>query len=203
MSFTQKLGLFIFILITCVYVYFSFFSNEDFKFDFNRNKELEPIEDFRPQDIEPLEEITKEQQEVQGVKTVKIFVYDTNGNMRSVSRKCDTNKEKSCFAFAIKELVLAPTKYEKSKGIVSEIPSSTKIISVREGNSNIMIDLNSSFESGGGSDTIYRRLKQLIKTANTNTTLPVYLYINGKQVDVIGGDGVMIKQPLNERSLDE
>ena len=123
--------------------------------------------------------------------------------MRSVTRKCDTAKEKSCFAFAIKELISAPTKYEKSKGIVSEIPASTRVISVREGSSNVMIDLTSAFESGGGSDTIYRRIKQLIKTANTNTNLPVYLYINGKQVDVIGGDGIMLKQPLNERSLDE
>ena len=203
MSFAQKLGLFALIIITCVYVYLSFFNHDGFNFDFNKNKELPPIEDFQPQDVEPLEDISKEEQEETGIKTVKIFVYDSKGSMRSLSRKCDTQKEKSCFAFAIKELVSAPTKYEKSKGIISEIPSSTKIISIREGNSNIMIDLNSAFESGGGSDTIYRRIKQLIKTANTNTSMPVYLYINGKQVDVIGGDGVMLKQPLNERSLDE
>jgi spore germination protein GerM len=66
-----------------------------------------------------------------------------------------------------------------------------------------MIDLTSAFESGGGTDSTYRRVRQLIKTANANTKLPVYLYINGKQASVIGGDGIMIKQPLNERSLDE
>ena len=33
--------------------------------------------------------------------------------------------------------------------------------------------------------------------------LPTYLYINGKQANVIGGEGIMIKQPLNERSFDE
>ena len=44
---------------------------------------------------------------------------------------------------------------------------------------------------------------QIIKTANSNTKLPAYLYVNGHQANVIGGEGVMVKQPLNERSLDE
>ena len=111
--------------------------------------------------------------------------------------------EKSCFAFAIKELVSAPTKWEKSKGFTSEIPQGTKILSVREGEGSIMIDLSSAFEAGGGAESTYTRVKQVIKTAKSNTNLPVYLYINGKQADVIGGEGIMIKQPLSERSLDD
>ena len=47
------------------------------------------------------------------------------------------------------------------------------------------------------------RIKQIIKTANSYSSTPTYLYINGKQANVIGGEGVMLKQPLNERSLDE
>ena len=30
---------------------------------------------------------------------------------------------------------------------------------------------------------------------------PVYLYINGKQANVVGGEGIMIKQPLDEGSI--
>ena len=66
-----------------------------------------------------------------------------------------------------------------------------------------MIDLSSNFESGGGAESTYTRVKQIIKTANANTNTPTYLYINGKQANVIGGEGIMIKQPLNERSFDE
>ena len=66
-----------------------------------------------------------------------------------------------------------------------------------------MIDLSSAFEGGGGTESTYTRVRQLIKTAKANTNLPVYLYINGKQADVIGGEGIMIKQPLSERSLDD
>ena len=63
--------------------------------------------------------------------------------------------------------------------------------------------MSSDFETGGGAESTYYRVKQVIKTANANTSSPVYLYINGKQANVIGGEGIMLKQPLNERSLDE
>ena len=138
-----------------------------------------------------------------GQKTVKIFVVDNSGNLRGVNRTCDVANEKSCFEFAIKELMQAPTKWEKSKGLSSEIPQGTKVISIRESSDSIMIDLSANFESGGGAESTYTRVKQIIKTANANTSIPTYLYINGKQANVIGGEGIMIKQPLNERSFDE
>ena len=97
----------------------------------------------------------------------------------------------------------APTKWEKSKGLTSEIPQGTKVLSIRESSGSIMIDLSSNFESGGGAESTYTRIKQVIKTANANTSIPTYLYINGRQANVIGGEGIMIKQPLSERSFDE
>ena len=97
----------------------------------------------------------------------------------------------------------APSKWEKSKGFVSESPAGTKLLSVRESKGNILIDLSSDFETGGGAESTYTRVKQIIKTANANTSTPVYLYINGRQANVIGGVGVMVKQPLNDKSLDD
>ena len=73
----------------------------------------------------------------------------------------------------------------------------------REGDGNIMIDLSSAFEGVGGAESTYTRVRQVIKTAKANTSQPVYLYINSRQADVIGGEGIMIKQPLSERSLDD
>ena len=55
----------------------------------------------------------------------------------------------------------------------------------------------------GGAESTYTRIHQVIKTANANTSIPTYLYINGRQANVIGGEGIMIKQPLSERSFDE
>ena len=44
---------------------------------------------------------------------------------------------------------------------------------------------------------------QLIKTVNKNSLKPVYLYIDGQQANVIGGEGLMLKQPLRGNSLDD
>ena len=198
MNFSQRLGLFCLIVISVVYIYF-FFNQEGFNFKHNQSElpENEVVENPNSQgnnDVNSSED---------NIKTIKIYLTDSKGNIKQVTRKCDSKVEKSCFNYAIKELIQAPTKWEKSKGFSSEIPSDTRILSVREGSDNILIDLSSAFESGGGAESIYIRVKQLIKTAKANTNQPVYLYINGKQADVIGGEGVMIKQPLSERSLDD
>lgn len=205
MNFSQKLGLFILILITIAYIYFSFINKSGFDFIENDHQtDLENFEEFNPIDnvSPPIEDI---QQEVsnKNIKKVKIFILDEKGSLRSVNRECDTAKETSCFEFAMRELVNAPSKWEKSKGFSSEIPQGTKVLSIRESAGNILVDLSSTFESGGGAESTYTKINQVIKTANANTKLPVFLYINGKQANVIGGEGVMIKQPLNERSLDE
>lgn len=199
MNFSQRLGLFCLILISIAYIYFSYFNKEGFRFNIPSNNHQNEINEntYAPEEDEPAVNDKKE------VKTVKIYVTDSKGNLHSLTRKCDTGTEKSCFNFAIRELIQGPTNWEKSKGFSSEIPTDTKILSIREGGNNILIDLSSAFESGGGAESIYIRIKQLIKTAKSNTSQPVFLYINGKQADVIGGEGIMIKQPLSERSLDE
>lgn len=200
MNFSQKLGLFILILISALYLYFSFLSGGIKLPEFNQNTN-------KPENYNPLDNNQNPEQDIKetnkGSKNIKIFIIDKSGDIRSVNRTCDMSVENSCFEYAIKELLLSPSKWEKSKGFTSEIPQGTKLLSVRESSGSILLDLSSDFETGGGAESTYMRIKQIIKTVNSNSVKPVYLYINGKQANVIGGEGVMLKQPLNERSLDE
>jgi len=202
MNFSQKLGLLILIVIAVAYVYFSFFAAEGFHFNVPQRMPAEEHDNYPFMPSEEEEAQPPVSQKKSTIKTVKIFVANSDGKLRSVNRECDTAVQKSCFEFAIKELLQAPSKWEKSKGFTSEIPAGTKMLSVREGEGSIMIDLSSAFEAGGGAESTYTRVLQIIKTARANTNLPVYLYINGKQADVIGGEGIMIKQPLSEKSLE-
>ena len=193
MSFSQRFCLFIFIAITITYVYTAFFNNNEKKsdeIDFSPTKTISKFEKEEPNNDK-------------STKNIKIFLLDKAGNIRAVNRTCKKTEAKSCFKHSIEELISAPTRWEKDKGFTSEIPVNTKILSIRESSNSIMIDLSSDFESGGGAESTYTRIQQIIKTANANTSLPTYLYINGKQANVIGGEGIMIKQPLNERSFDE
>ena len=197
MRFLQKLCLLILIAISVAYVYFSYFDGklEIPNYDINKSTPS----------YSPIKNTTQNEETkfVKQEKNIKIYLLDDSGNLKAVNRVCNTENENSCFKFAIKELISAPTKWEKSKGFTSEIPVGTKILSIRESSNSIMIDLSQNFESGGGAESTYTRVKQIIKTANANTSIPTYLYINGKQANVIGGEGIMIKQPLNERSFDE
>lgn len=199
MNFSQRLGLFILIIISVSYVYFSFFKDGIKSPNYNQ----EQADTYNPMVNFSQEDKNEEKLEKQTTKNVKIFLLDEKGNLKAVNRTCDSNIEKSCFEYAIKELMLAPTRWEKSKGYTSEIPQGTKVISIRESSNSVMIDLSQTFEAGGGAESTYMRVKQIIKTANSNTSRPTYLYINGRQANVIGGEGIMIKQPLNERSFDE
>ena len=133
------------------------------------------------------------------------FTKMTNGKDVYVAASRKLPKDCNCSAveYAVKMLFSGPTRYERKQGVYSEVPSTTKLISYNETPSRININLSDDFGFGGGGDSLYKRTYQLIKTVNHNTRKPVYLYLNGKKADVIGGEGLMLKQPLRSNSLEE
>ncbi len=137
---------------------------------------------------------------------VNVFFIGQNDNReevyKAVNREYDKDVDGSKIKFAINALISGPKQNEKLKGVYTEIPVGTRIISINETSDKVVINLNSAFEQGGGTESIYKRLNQIIKTAKRNTTKPVYLYIEGNKAEVIGGEGIMITQPLNENSLE-
>jgi len=137
---------------------------------------------------------------------VNVFFIGQNANKeevyKAVNREYDETIDGSKIKFAINALISGPKSEEKAKGVYTEIPTTTRIISINETSAEVIINLNSAFEQGGGTESLYKRLYQLIKTAKRNTTKPVYLYIDGSKAEVIGGEGIMITQPLNDNSLD-
>ena len=156
-------------------------------------------------------ERTTEEDEVPKVEEkekvyVHIFFIGQNQNheevYKAVKREYDKDIDGSKLKFAINSLVTGPNVNEREKGVYTEIPVGTEIISIKELPDKAIINLSSEFETGGGTDSLYKRLYQLIKTARRNSDVPVYLYIEGERADVIGGEGIMLSQPLSDRSLD-
>ncbi len=126
---------------------------------------------------------------------------NSNGVYKIVQKEVPQGKDK--FEFAIRELLKGPGVVEKSFGTYSEIPSETKLLRIKQTGNKIIIDFSSDFQYGGGTDSIYSRMMQLIKTSLANSkNKKIYLYLDGKQVNCIGGEGIMITQPLNENSLE-
>lgn len=167
---------------------------------------------FPPKEEKQKEEIVKKPTEIL-VKTdspkERIFVdvyflaldSNANGIYKKVQREVPVGENK--LEYAIKELLKGPNIVEKSTGAYSEVPKTTKLINVKQTGNKVIINFNSDFQYGGGTDSIYSRMMQLIKTSLANTKeKQIYLYLDGKQVNVIGGEGVMISQPLTEKSLE-
>lgn len=188
MNFWQKLGLILLIIGTIAYMKVAFFPSAP------------PVKEG----IRTTEEVIDEPEVKQKVY-VNVFFIGQNDKKeevyRAVKREYDEEKDGSKLSFAIMQLLHGPNDAEKIKKVYTEIPRSTKLMGISETDEKAVINLSSDFNDGGGTDSIYKRLYQLIKTANKNSNTSVYLNINGKQADVIGGEGIMLSQPLNERSL--
>ena len=152
-----------------------------------------------PQEQEPVEKPVEK-------VYVNVFFIGQNANKeevyKAVNREYDKDVDGTKIKFAIQALIAGPKPDEKAKGVYSEIPAGTRLISINESADKVIINLSGDFENGGGTDSLYKRIYQIIKTAKQNTTKPVYLYIEGEKADVIGGEGIMITQPLNDNSLD-
>lgn len=191
----QKTGLILLVIGTLVFIKISFFPSSEKPIPTEKTVTEEPVQ--KPEEIN--ENVPK--------SYVNVYFIGQNANKEEVykvvKREYDAQKDGTKLRFSIQSLLKGPSAKEKTKGIYSEVPQGTKLISLDEAPDKITINLSGDFEQGGGTDGLYKRLYQLIKTANKNTTLNVYLYINGKQADVLGGEGIMINQPLTNKSLDE
>ncbi len=148
-------------------------------------------------------EILKQEDEQLETINVYFLALDSNSNGIYKKVKRDVPKGENKLEFAINELLKGPNVIEKAAGAYSEIPNNTKLLGINESGNKIIIDFSSDFQYGGGTDSIYSRMMQLIKTSIENSDKKkVYLYLNGRQIKFIGGEGIMVSQPLSEKSLE-
>ncbi len=173
---------------------------------------LMPKPEIKPDDVEVSKRNTQEQvlpsdkPEIKTKEYVNIYFIGKNEHneevYKAVKRQYSEDVDGSKIKFAIYALVNGPKPEERQKGVYSEIPHSAQIINISELNDRVIVNLNSSFVNEGGADSLFKRLYQLIKTAKLNSDLPVYLYIDGKKADNVGGDGIIISQPLSYSFLE-
>lgn len=196
-------------LVLCLALWFCYdkFSNGNFKLpDFFQKTSPQQTEIDKPEVKQPTED-EKEPQNPKANEDSYIYVYmlttDKSGSqfLKPVKRPLAPGKDRLTQAVTV--LLSGPNNIEISEGIYSEIPDAARLISVTDAADRVTINLNNAFSVGGGSDSTYARMRQLIKTVLANTEKPVYMQIDGKTADVIGGEGITVTQPLSEKSLDE
>ncbi len=80
------------------------------------------------------------------------------------------------------------------------IPSGTRLLSVKINSKGVYLDLSSKFTEGGGSTSMTGRLGQVIYTASSvDPKTPVWLSVEGKPLETLGGEGLMLEQPMTRQ----
>lgn len=136
-------------------------------------------------------------------KTAQVYWLRDQGTdlaLAAVPLKVKGNdKPESAIAAALNALFNSPP----DKTMTTTVPAGTKLRSVRIKPEGIYVDLSKEFETGGGSLSMYGRVGQVLYTATSlNPKAPVFLMVEGKPLETLGGEGLMIDQPLT-RSLFE
>ncbi len=106
---------------------------------------------------------------------------------------------------ALNELFTGITPYEHDLGLGTEIPADTRLMDIAlQDDGTLIVDLSPDFEAGGGSFSMRMRLAQVVFTATQfDTVNQVQFRIDGQEVDAIGGEGVMVDQPLTRDDFED
>jgi spore germination protein GerM len=175
-----------------------------------------PKSEITPDDVQVLERSVQEEvadetkpedaEENKEKEYINVYFIGKNEHneevYKAVKRVYNKDIDGSKIRYSVNCLIKGPKPEEKQRGVYTEIPTDAQIINITETPDKVVVNLTSSFVTGGGTESLYKRLYQLIKTAKLNSSLPVYLFIDGQRADVVGGEGIMLSQPLSNSSLD-
>lgn len=163
-----------------------FTKNKDSIYSMQKPQNNLPVEDEKPKEEQPKDDSKQ--------YSYTCYFYSSMGKLEPLKRKTDT--EMSLEA-VVTLLLKGPIISENRLGYHSEIPIGTNLIDIKKSDKKIIVNLTSKFGDGGGSQSIENRVKQLSKTVKAiEPNKNIYLYIDGKEVEYLGGDGVYIKQPI-------
>jgi spore germination protein GerM len=84
------------------------------------------------------------------------------------------------------------------------IPEGTKLLGLKVDKEGVHVNLSQEFTSGGGSASMTSRLAQVIYTATSlNPEGNVWLEVEGKPLEHLGGEGLIINQPMTRQDFQE
>lgn len=106
---------------------------------------------------------------------------------------------------AIQELLAGPDEQVGSDvGLHTEIPEGTELLDIGLEDGTLIVDLSSEFTEGGGSASILMRLAQVVHTGTQFDSVDdVQILIEGEFVETIGGEGVMVGDPLEREDFED
>lgn len=135
--------------------------------------------------------------------TIQAYVLEIDGNsFKLVPASVPTSSTEP--AEQLKDsfkYILSPDQVETG---FSEIPAGTELLNLTIEDDGVHVDLSSQFTQGGGSASMTGRLGQVVYTASSlDPTASVWISVDGKPLDVLGGEGLMVDQPMTRATFDQ
>ncbi|UBF27700.1 GerMN domain-containing protein [Kovacikia minuta CCNUW1] len=136
-------------------------------------------------------------------KTLGIYWLKGSGQevaLTAVPVKLSSNGEPNAVLKAGMEKLLAgPT----DTSVTTTIPRNTQLRSMATREDGIHVNLSQEFMTGGGSTSMTARVAQVLYTATSlNPDAKVWLSVEGKPLEVLGGEGLMLEQPITRKSFE-
>lgn len=86
--------------------------------------------------------------------------------------------------------------------LANSIPEQTELLALETKFDGVYVDLSGDFIQGGGSLSMIGRLAQVVYTATTlDPNQPVWISVDGEPLTVLGGEGLLIRQPITRGDL--
>jgi germination protein M len=135
-------------------------------------------------------------------RSVRVYLA-RNEEIATVSRDIAGTPEVAMGA--LNELLTGTTPYEEDLGFISEVPYETRVLGLTiQDDGTAVVNLSPEFETGGGSLSMQMRVAQIVFTLTQFSTVDqVQFQIDGQPVEAIGGEGVMVDQPLTRADFED
>ena len=130
-----------------------------------------------------------------GATSVKVYLF-AGDRLVPVARSIDPTR--AVGRAAMTELLAGPTAREAgaSPALTTAIPAGTSLRGLEVANGLATVDLSGSFESGGGSASMFGRLAQVTFTLTQFPTVDrVAFRLDGSPVTVFSGEGIVLDRP--------
>lgn len=112
----------------------------------------------------------------------------------------DADEPSAIIEGALKSLLIGPA----DPAFATTIPKGTKIRKVSLEADGVHVDLSKEFTKGGGSASMTGRVAQVLYTASSlDPAAKVWIEVEGKPLEVLGGEGLILDQPMTREKFKE
>lgn len=142
-------------------------------------------------------------------KTIPVYWLDANAQTVKVVpipvtlESKEESQPNTALEVAFTSLLSGPENAENTD-YATAIPKDTRLLGVAQQVDGVRVNLSEQFTTGGGTASMTGRVAQILYTATAlNPEGKVWIEVEGKPLEVLGGEGLILDQPMTRKSFTE